>query len=194
VYSGCKPSDAPPNTSSRRGYYLYSKGEWIKAANKLFGSMPRIPKTLEEVTVIPDELNSPRVQTAEANPSREDSDQERWFHSVFSATFILVSVIVVALLFFGLVAVQFGRGYWLRVALNHFPAVLGLPGAAAGALVVVLLLRNTEGPIEFSGLGFSFKGASGPVVLWVLCFLAIVAGIRLLWPLSVNVAIEPCSK
>jgi len=82
--------------------------------------------------------------------------------------------------------VQFGQGFWLELALNHFPAVIGLPAAAAASFVVVLLLRNTEGPIEFEGLGFKFKGASGPVVLWVFVFLAIAAAIRMLWPLVSN--------
>ena len=34
---------------------------------------------------------------------------------------------------------------------------------------------------KFSFLGFEFEGASGPVVLWVLCFLAQMFGIWLLW-------------
>jgi hypothetical protein len=49
------------------------------------------------------------------------------------------------------------------------------------ALMLVLLLNYTLGPIEFNGLGFSFKGASGPVVLWVLCFLATIAGLSIIY-------------
>ncbi len=49
------------------------------------------------------------------------------------------------------------------------------------ALLLVLLLNYTLGPIEFNGLGFSFKGASGPVILWVLCFLAIIAGLSIIY-------------
>ena len=64
--------------------------------------------------------------------------------------------------------------------------VIGLPAAAAGAFLVVMLLRNTEGPLEFEGLGFKFKGASGPVILWALCFLVIASVIRMLWPLNTH--------
>ena len=36
-------------------------------------------------------------------------------------------------------------------------------------------------PIEIRFLGFELKGAAGPVVLWTVCFLALVAGGELLW-------------
>lgn len=68
-----------------------------------------------------------------------------------------------------------------RVVLENFAASVGLPAAAAAALFIVLLLRITSGPIEFQGLGFRFKGAGGPIILWVICFLAIVGAIKLLW-------------
>lgn len=68
-----------------------------------------------------------------------------------------------------------------EVALAHFAATVGLPSAALSALCIVVFLESSSGPIEFEGLGFKFKGASGPIVLWVLCFLAIAAAIKLLW-------------
>jgi len=67
------------------------------------------------------------------------------------------------------------------VALEHFAATVGLPSAALVSLCIVLFLESASGPIEFEGLGFKFKGASGPIVLWVFCFLAIAGAIKLLW-------------
>jgi len=67
---------------------------------------------------------------------------------------------------------------------NDYPgavAIAYVTFAASLALMLVLLLNFTLGPIEFNGLGFSFKGASGPVVLWVLCFLAIIAGLSVIY-------------
>ena len=64
---------------------------------------------------------------------------------------------------------------------EHFQALVGLPAAAFASTFIILILKITEGPIEFSGLGFNFKGASGQVVLWVFCYLAIVGSIKLLW-------------
>ena len=60
-------------------------------------------------------------------------------------------------------------------------AVIGIPFCAAMALYVVLMLRTTQGPGEFEGIGFKFRGASGPIVMFVLCFLAFVGATRLLW-------------
>ncbi len=68
-----------------------------------------------------------------------------------------------------------------RLVEKQFAVVVGLPLAAALAALVVLILRHTEGPIKFRGLGFEFEGASGQVILWVICFLAVVGAIRLLW-------------
>src|SRR5438552_10174542 len=68
-----------------------------------------------------------------------------------------------------------------RELLKHTAASVGLPLAALAALCLVVLLEIYSGDIEFEGFGFKFKGASGPVILWVLCFLSMVAAIRALW-------------
>jgi hypothetical protein len=48
---------------------------------------------------------------------------------------------------------------------------------------IVLFFKYSSGPIEFEGLTFRFKGASGPVVLWALVFLVIMIG---LWTLGAS--------
>jgi hypothetical protein len=82
---------------------------------------------------------------------------------------------------FAILVVAFGVADWQVVLRDHFAGIIGLPGAAAVAFVIVVFLRQTEGPIEFEGLGFKFKGAAGQVVMWVLCFLAISGAIKLVW-------------
>jgi hypothetical protein len=64
---------------------------------------------------------------------------------------------------------------------DHFAAVVGLPAAALAASCIILVFRQTAGPIEFELLGLKLRGAAGPVVLWTLCFLAIAASIKMLW-------------
>ncbi|MDO6565284.1 hypothetical protein Q4488_18070 [Amphritea sp. 1_MG-2023] len=82
--------------------------------------------------------------------------------------------------------------FWLFWSLNydqkfidefylHLSAVVGIPGAMISAFVIVSVLEQVSGPIEFEGLGFRFKGASGPVVLWVMVFLSIIISIKALW-------------
>ncbi len=62
------------------------------------------------------------------------------------------------------------------------PVTVGLPIGAILALVIVLVLEVTSGQIEFAVSKFTFTGASGPIVLWVLCFLTIAFAIYLNWP------------
>lgn len=63
----------------------------------------------------------------------------------------------------------------------HFAATIGLPCAAIASLLLVVILEINAGRIEFKVYGVEFKGASGPTVLWVLCFLAITLAIKSLW-------------
>ena len=53
--------------------------------------------------------------------------------------------------------------------------------AALSAFCLVVVLQATAGNIEFEALGFRFRGAAGPIVLWVLAFVVFVLAIRLLW-------------
>jgi hypothetical protein len=64
---------------------------------------------------------------------------------------------------------------------EHPAAMLGLPLIAIAALCLVLILRSTSGPIEFEALGLKFKGAAGPIIMWVITFLAMVVAVKLLW-------------
>jgi hypothetical protein len=70
----------------------------------------------------------------------------------------------------------------LALVKQHFAVLIGLPFAAFGALGLVLLLEshyNQE--LEFEAVGFQFQGASGPIILWVVCFLSIALCMKLLW-------------
>jgi hypothetical protein len=67
------------------------------------------------------------------------------------------------------------------LVVKNFAAIIGLPFAFIASFVVVALFRQGTGPMEFDGFGLHFKGASGEIVLWILCFVAISGMIRLLW-------------
>ena len=99
------------------------------------------------------------------------------------AHFIAFAVSVAAVILFAFwVLVDWRQPYWSRIIEEHFAAIIGLPMSAAGAFIVVVFLRQgVAGPIEFEGMGFKFKGPSGAVVLWLMCFLGIVIGIKVLW-------------
>ena len=70
---------------------------------------------------------------------------------------------------------------FIRIFIEHTQATVGLPAAAITALFIVVFLEQKSGPIEMEGWGLKFKGAAGPVVLWVMTFLSIAGAIRLVW-------------
>jgi hypothetical protein len=99
------------------------------------------------------------------------------------ATYIaaLATIAGAFLTFLLFIVADWEQGYWPRIIENHFAAVVGLPLAAAAAFIIVTLLRQGQGELEFEGLGFKFRGPSGQIVLWLLCFLGIAGAIKLLW-------------
>lgn len=64
---------------------------------------------------------------------------------------------------------------------EHFAAIVALPMAALLSAFIVVSLRFSEGPVKFEALGMKFEGASGQVILWVICFISISLAIKLLW-------------
>ena len=74
------------------------------------------------------------------------------------------------------------NGWLVNIIDEQYAATVGVPLSAVTAFCIVTLLNViSKGDIEFSFLGMSFKGASGPVILWVICFLTVVFGFSLLW-------------
>ena len=128
----------------------------------------------------------------ERQPEPLEDEHQRRFRRIFAWVFfictlgmcivILVYVIKSAFLSYGGPATPTGISPELAKFLrDHFPATVGLPFAAVVSLIIILVLRESTGKLEFEAPGFKFRGASGPAVLWVLCYLAITLSTRLLW-------------
>ncbi len=108
-----------------------------------------------------------------------------WLVVVGTALFVLV------ILFEILYVAPFG--FWDQLMRTHLPSILGLPLAAIASLVLVIILRTVSGAIEIKLFGLELRGAAGPLLMWVLCFLAMTLAIVKTWDLgaSVPVAVEP---
>jgi hypothetical protein len=128
----------------------------------------------------------------ERQPESLEDEQQRRFRRIFAWVFVLCTLgICVVVLFFVIKSafLSYGKpGPLLGISpelatflRDHFSVTVGLPFAAVVSLLVILVLRETTGKLEFEAIGFKFRGASGPVVLWVLCYLAITLSIKLLW-------------
>jgi hypothetical protein len=111
------------------------------------------------------------------------SDRERRIFRRIVATLALVATTTVGGVFVFYLARDIANAepWMMEVFRTHPGAVLGLPVAALAAICIVLFLEARSGHIEFEGFGFKFRGASGEIILWVICFLAMVAAIRVLW-------------
>jgi len=98
---------------------------------------------------------------------------------------IIVGVIALTCYLAFLSSSFFWEGGWITPLFKtHYVFFVGLPFAGFLAYFIVGTLENVRGNIEFEAVGIKFSGASGPIVLWVLVFLAIVIAIRLIWPLK----------
>jgi len=72
--------------------------------------------------------------------------------------------------------------WFLKMVQAHPSGTLGIAmGAITSFSVVALLDVFARDPIEIRLWKFELKGAAGPVVLWVICFLAFVTGVEILW-------------
>jgi hypothetical protein len=65
--------------------------------------------------------------------------------------------------------------------IDKFAAIIGLPMSAIASLILVVFLHESQGKIEFEILGMKFRGASGPVVMWIFSFLAMAFAIKIMW-------------
>lgn len=118
----------------------------------------------------------------------DTTEPERWLTPlqigiiswVLSICMSLAAIAAGSAWLFGLLNfVQGKRGMFSE----HFAAVLGLPAAAGCSYMVIVTLKHLEGPIEFQGLSFKFKGASGQAILWIILTLGLVVAIKMLWQL-----------
>jgi hypothetical protein len=72
--------------------------------------------------------------------------------------------------------------WMLRLIKDHYAALIQVPAVAVMSFVCVFLFEVVSGQrIEFEALGFKFRGAAGPIVLWIFVFLAMIFATKLLW-------------
>ena len=99
----------------------------------------------------------------------------------------VVGILLWAGFFFGLLIYQTLNGdaqpknWFLQMVQQHPASTIGIGISAVSAFFIVAVLELTTGSVQFEALTFKFQGAAAQVVLWVLCFLAMVFATWLLW-------------
>jgi hypothetical protein len=72
----------------------------------------------------------------------------------------------------------------LRLMKQRYAALVQVPAIGMISFLGVFLFDViSQQAIEFEALGFKFRGAAGPIVLWIMVFLALTCATYLLWSL-----------
>jgi hypothetical protein len=99
-------------------------------------------------------------------------------------TLIVILAALVLVMIILLVANKELRALVMHEAVTHFPGAVGLPLSAMLALALVLVLQQVAGDIELKAFGIEFKGAAGPILMWILCFMAAATGLKMVYPIT----------
>ena len=76
-----------------------------------------------------------------------------------------------------------------------FVPIIGAVFAAILAFTLIMAFKIIAGPIRIKSVAFELDGASGPTVLWCICFLSIAYGLYLLGLVDVaKTPIDPSYK
>jgi hypothetical protein len=110
-------------------------------------------------------------------------DQIKQIETGLVATLVALSMLVVLVSGFAMSVgfLYLNPDIFRKVVTDHFRGIMGPPVCAMTATAVVAILHATSGTIKFEALGTKCEGASGPIVLWVLTFLALTAAGVALW-------------
>ncbi|QKD02169.1 hypothetical protein [Mesorhizobium loti] len=116
------------------------------------------------------------------DPNPTEGQSSKWWLALPVVLVVVPAFVVLSL--FGKDLTDFAVGsapQLSRLIETKFDVIIGLPAAAIASFAIIAVLRQAAGPIEFEGFGFKFKGAAGPVILWIMCFLAMTTAIKWLW-------------
>lgn len=119
---------------------------------------------------------------------REDIENRvaSWSFAVASILVLIGIVGLMALTTYALISDTSVGNELRKDLINNVAGNFGVPAAALAAFVLVSVLwsrfppKSSEGQLQLEIFGLRFTGPSGPISLWVVCFLAFVLAIWLL--------------
>ena len=115
---------------------------------------------------------TPEETTSKPGNQLAHATSPGWFSSAIFVMFFWIM---------GGISFIYGVRLWFNDPIQpSFIPIAGGAFAAALAFTLVLTFEYVTGPIKLKFANTDFQGASGPIVLWCLCFVAIVFGLYLL--------------
>ena len=116
------------------------------------------------------------------NTAPDDSSANPAVRKWVASIAIVGTVVMFGVLgFFTYVSNDPSRAWMRKIVVDHPAATIGIPICAVIASSIVLLFSATSGPINFEIPGVKLQGGSGPAIVWVITFIFIVYGMKLLW-------------
>ena len=97
----------------------------------------------------------------------------RWIIVVLAGIFCFASIILIS-------NIAYEANVINDVVKDHYFAVIGIAFATITSVFLVIVFNEAIGPIEIEAFGLKFRGAAGPLILWILCFLALVTAMAAL--------------
>lgn len=76
------------------------------------------------------------------------------------------------------------HGWRNEIAKSHPVVIAGIPIAGCSSFVVIAFYGAVAGPIKLNLWGLQIEGAGGPVLLWILCVLALALAAKMTWELK----------
>jgi hypothetical protein len=103
-----------------------------------------------------------------------------WFAYSFSLLAAVYIAICAALCIYVAFFVEWGGKEFFK---KHVTQIFGILYSTAGSMVMIKLFNATTGDVKINVTEhFSFQGASGPLLFWILMVITTCFGIRLLHP------------
>jgi hypothetical protein len=90
-------------------------------------------------------------------------------------------VLAVFLALAALVVTQWDNPEVHTFVMDQFRVIVCLPAAGLFAFLIIAIFQVAVGQMQFKAFGIEFAGAAGPVIIWILAFLAIARMIERLW-------------
>jgi len=116
----------------------------------------------------------------DSSAAERDSSSDGAMQKTAPAIFSKLIFVVFAWVLVGLCFI-YGVRFWFNSPMH--PSFIPITGAAFAAVLsfaLVLALHFATGPIKLKITGVDFEGASGPIVLWCLCFFVISYGLYMM--------------
>jgi hypothetical protein len=112
-------------------------------------------------------------------------DKQRWQNALHRlCAYVILAVLVLGPVFLAVFITVPSLGAadeFVDFVLRNYAAFFILPYIGCLAYFIVVTLEATRGPVEIEIATIKIKGAGGPILFWVIVFVAVTSVIKMFW-------------